>query len=361
MNSALDTQFFFAAFFAAVSCSFVLTFIIRKLAVKLQVIDYPDLPRKIQRSPVPSLGGLAIYLAFGFVATVSWLSFGPFGKFISPAYLVGILVGGLILMLGGYFDDRYRLPPRYSIIAPVLSAIAILLAGVQLSYINHPLGGALFLDTVKVSGYPVFGGLFVFLWVLGMIYTTKFLDGLDGLASGVSVIAAAVLFFLSRIPAVNQPDTALLAVIFAGATLGFLPWNFHPAKIFLGEGGSTFLGFMIGTLSVIAGGKIATALLVMGVPILDVAWVILRRIANNFSPFVGDRKHLHYRLLDLGLSQRQTVLTLYFISAAFGVSGLFLQSAGKLVALFLLLSVMVVLGTFAVLAYNKKMRNGDPN
>ncbi|MFA6549622.1 MAG: alpha/beta fold hydrolase, partial [Candidatus Margulisiibacteriota bacterium] len=160
----------------------------------------------------------------------------------------------------------------------------------------------------------------------------------------------------SLVPVVDQPDTALLAIIFAGSMLGFLPWNFHPAKIFLGEAGSTLAGFLIGTLAVISGGKIATALLVMGIPILDVLWVILRRLTTSASVFKADRKHLHFRLLDLGLSHRQTVMFLYFISAAFGVSGIFLQSAGKLIALFILVSVMILLGAFLVSAYNRKLR-----
>ncbi|PIR97169.1 MAG: hypothetical protein COT91_02795 [Candidatus Doudnabacteria bacterium CG10_big_fil_rev_8_21_14_0_10_41_10] len=337
---------------------FVFTPLVRKFAFRTQVLDQPDSPRKVQSAPVPKLGGWAVFLGFASVIAV-WQIFWPefFGLFIKNNYLWGILVGGFILALGGYLDDRFVLAPRYQFLFPVLAVVALIVSGVQLSYINNPFGGAILFDTVKILSYPLFGGIFIFVWVLGMIYTTKFLDGLDGLVSGVAGIGAIVLFLLSQIPQVSQPDTALLSIMFAGAILGFLPWNFHPAKIYLGEGGSTFAGFMIGALAIISGGKVATALLIMGIPILDVAWVILRRTMNQFSPFTGDRKHLHFRLLDIGLSHRQAVMVLYFFSAAFGVSGLFLQSAGKVVALAVLFAVMVLLGGFLVIGYHRKIKN----
>jgi UDP-GlcNAc:undecaprenyl-phosphate GlcNAc-1-phosphate transferase len=197
--------------------------------------------------------------------------------------------------------------------------------------------------------------LFTIVWLLGMTYTTKFLDGLDGLVAGISVIASVTLFFLSLQPNVMQPETALICIILGGASLGFLFWNFHPAKIFLGEGGSTFIGFMLGTLAIISGGKIATALLILGIPILDVLWVILRRIINRKSPFrTADRKHLHFRLLDLGLSHRGAVLFLYFISLTFSVVALLFQGKEKVLALGILCLLMVTLGLLLVLGYRFK-------
>jgi UDP-GlcNAc:undecaprenyl-phosphate GlcNAc-1-phosphate transferase len=348
-------QEYFLAFFIPLVVTAFLTPCVRYWAESWGVLDFPDAGRKIQTGPVPKLGGLAVFLSFAFTVGL-WLVFSPksFGYFIHLQYFWGILAGSLVLIFGGFLDDKYSLPPGKQIVFPVLAIACLIVSGVQLSYINNPLGGAIVLDAVKVWGYPLFGGLFIVLWILGMVYTTKFLDGMDGLVSGVAGIGAIVIFFLSQLPNVNQPDTALLSIIFAGAILGFLPWNFHPAKIFLGEGGSTLTGFLLGTLSVIAGGKIATALLIMGIPILDVAWVIARRIYNHFSPFSGDRKHLHFRLLDVGFSQRQTVLFLYALSAGFGVSGLYLQSVGKLVALFILFLVMALLGSALVVAYNRK-------
>ena len=194
----------------------------------------------------------------------------------------------------------------------------------------------------------------MWLWMMGMIYTTKFLDGLDGLTSGIAVIGGLTMFALSLTEKVNQPITAGLAVIFAGAFLGFLIYNFYPASIFLGESGSTLAGFGLGILAIILGAKIATALLVMGIPILDVAWVIVRRVFYRSSPFVGDRKHLHYRLLDIGLTHRKAVLALYAISALFGFTAVFLQSLGKLIALVILLLLMVGIAIAIVIVYKRQ-------
>ena len=168
-----------------------------------------------------------------------------------------------------------------------------------------------------------------------------------------------------------QPITASIAIIFAGSLLGFLFYNFNPASIFLGEGGSTFVGFMLGVLSIILGAKIATALLVMGIPILDVAWAIVRRLVYHRSPFKGDRQHLHFRLLDIGLSQRQAVLALYAISAVFGGVAIFLQSYGKLIALIILFILMIIIpaicgqvvrkGKVVVLSPDEKIELEDKN
>ena len=145
----------------------------------------------------------------------------------------------------------------------------------------------------------------------------------------------------------------MLAIIAAGSIAGFLFFNWHPAKIFLGEGGSTFIGFILGILAIIAGGKVATAFLVMGIPIFDVLWVIARRIGSRVSPFRADRGHLHFRLLDIGLSQRQTVLVFTLLSAIFGGVAVILQSLGKLLALLVLAIVMLILG-IAVVSLNKR-------
>jgi len=338
-------EFKLIGFFLPFLLTMIATPLVRNFAVSKNILDFPDQDRKIQKKPIPKLGGWAVFVGFS-VSLLGWLIFRPesFGNFIEYKYLVGILLSSLLLVIGGYLDDKYSLPPGNQIFFTVGAVLILILSGVQLSYINNPLGGALLLDNIKFFGYPLMGGLFVFVWILGMTYTTKFLDGMDGLVSGIAGIGALILYFLSLLPEVSQPDTALLCLMVAGAFLGFLPWNFHPAKIFLGESGSTLAGFLIGTLAVISGGKVATALLIMGIPILDAAWVITRRLLARYSPFQGDRRHLHFRLLDIGFSQRQTVIFLYILSAAFGVSGLYLASVAKLIALFILLGVMLVLG-----------------
>ena len=175
---------------------------------------------------------------------------------------------------------------------------------------------------------------------------------------GVTAIGALVIFTVSLYWDVPSSGTSVLALILAGACLGFLIYNWHPAKIFLGEGGSVFCGFMLGVLAIISGSKIATALLIMGIPILDVIWVIIRRLWQGRSPVSADRKHLHFRLLDIGLSQRQAVIFLYFLTAAFGVTSLFLRSRGKLIALAVLAGIMVFLGLGLVVIYKKKKRHG---
>jgi UDP-GlcNAc:undecaprenyl-phosphate GlcNAc-1-phosphate transferase len=223
---------------------------------------------------------------------------------------------------------------------------------VGIKQLSNPFGAPINLD-FALLGIP-FSAIFIWAWMMGMIFTTKFLDGLDGLCAGISLIGGLTLFALSLLPHINQPVTATLAIIFSGALFGYLFFAFNPASIFLGESGSTFVGFMLGVLSVISGGKIATALLVMGIPILDVAWVIVRRLWYRTSPFRADRKHLHFRLLDLGFTQRQAVLILYTISAMFGFTAIFLQSWGKLIALIILFCLMLAIAITVVLLYKRK-------
>lgn len=326
-------------------------------AARLGIRDYPDLPRKIHREPRPKLGGLAIFAGFIAAVIVLFLA-GQMGE-IAPLRLLAVILGGLIIIIGGILDDKYDLPAYLQIIFPALAAAAVVLGGMHISYITNPLGGPVILDQYKIGSYPVFGSLVVFLWILGMTYTTKFLDGMDGLVSGISGIAGLVIFGLSLRPEVSQTATAFLALVFAAACFGFLRYNFYPSRIFLGEGGSTFTGFMIGTLAVISGGKIATALLVLGIPILDAAWVIVQRLWFRASPFAGDKKHLHFRLLDIGLSQRGAVLFLYLLAALFGGVAVFLQSLGKLVALIILGVVMITVVMTAAVAYRRGKRNED--
>lgn len=230
--------------------------------------------------------------------------------------------------------------------------------------ITNPLGGAISLVSWERVlfwfdgvGYRLTlpADLLTFGWLLGMMYVTKFLDGLDGLVTGLTVIGSMMIMLLATVTMFYQPEVGVLAAAVAGAFAGFLIYNFHPAKIFLGEGGSLLAGFMLGTLAVISGGKIATALLVLGIPLLDMLWVILRRIfLDKKMPSIGDSGHLHFRLLRAGISHRRAVILLWIIAALFGTSTLFFQSAQKLVALGLLVLVMIFLGIWVVTRYNKR-------
>ncbi|MBI2483686.1 undecaprenyl/decaprenyl-phosphate alpha-N-acetylglucosaminyl 1-phosphate transferase [Candidatus Uhrbacteria bacterium] len=343
---------------AVVLISVVFTGVIRRIALRYAIVDAPIGGRKLHTQPTPLLGGLAIYAActvsivlYYLLSPDSWIAITD--AHVHGKHLFGILLGGGILVLGGMLDDIYSLRPRYQILAPIFAAIVVISFGIGVDVITNPFGGVIRLDQWNILLFwwndlprfvTVWADLITFMWLMGMMYTTKLLDGLDGLVSGITVIGAVIISLVSIVFFVNMP-TAVLSLIIAGAFAGFLIMNFHPAKIFLGEAGSTLAGYMLGVIAIISGAKFATLLLILGIPILDVAWVLARRvIVEKRSPFVGDRKHLHFRLLDAGFSHRSAVLALYFFSASFGIAGLFLQSAEKLMALGVVVALMVVCG-----------------
>ncbi|MFA6993281.1 MAG: MraY family glycosyltransferase [Patescibacteria group bacterium] len=365
---------YFLAFSAAFILAVVFTWAARALALHWGVVDRPDGGRKLHLEPVPLLGGLGVFLAF--FAVVFYFAYGTdmlVGQNILLKYLWALLAAGGLLMIGGVLDDKFNLKPKWQIVWPILAILAVIAGGIGVSKITNPFGGLLYLDQYQWIFFwhngiayklTLFADLLTFFWLLGMMYTVKLLDGLDGLVSGFGAIGALIIFLLSTATRWWQPDTALLAIILCGAASGFLVWNRHPAKIFLGEGGPLFIGFMLGVLSIIAGGKIATALLIMGVPILDVLWVILRRLFwEKKNPFrSADRGHLHFRLLDIGLSHRQAVWVLYLFAAGFGSLALFLQSQDKLIALGAVAGVMIVLGgTLAVVSREKNVKIKNQN
>lgn len=335
----------------------VITPLVRRFATRFGYMDIPRPPRNLHSKPVAKLGGVAIYLTVVICIAIFWLS-GSIDFNIVPQKFIGaIVLGGLVLVISGLLDDKLDLPAKYLWVFPALAALIVVLAGIGIGikFLSNPFGDPIDLGFM-VLGIPA-SGIFIFIWLTGMMFTTKFLDGLDGLVAGIGLIASLTLFALSLTARVNQPITATLAIILVGALAGYLIYAFNPASIFLGEGGSTIIGFFLGVLSVILGGKIATALLVMGIPILDVAWVIAQRLWYRKSPFIGDRLHLHFKLLDLGFSQKQTALVLYGISAVFGFTAVFLQSRGKLVALAVLFVLMAALILGVIFAYRRKQRN----
>lgn len=298
-------------------------------------------PRKLHPRPTPLLGGIAVYAAFTVVlGVVAWWTRAPFEGRISPMELLAVFLGGLILVIGGYLDDRYRLKPVQQVLFPIIAVSVAAAAGIGITRITSPLGGVVILAPFVTVAFTV-------IWLLGTTYTTKLLDGLDGLVAGITAIGALLITTLSLTARYYQPDVAIIALALAGAALGFLIFNFHPAKIFLGEGGSTLCGFLLGVLAIISGGKIATALLVMGIPVVDVALVITQRVFRRGGVTRGDRSHLHFRLLDLGFTHRGAVLFLYVLASGFGVTTLFLQTQQKLVALFVLAVIAIALSVIA--------------
>lgn len=346
MNIWLTLQFFLVFLGALCATGLVLV-----LARRFGIVDKPNKERKLHKKATPLLGGLAIYLVFFLVLffNLDKLTAGALGL----SHWLGFFAGASILMLGGFLDDKYDLRPRQQLLFPVLAAAAVIAGGVEIEKISNPFGGFLYLNSIslplltvggKTLGIALLSDALIFFWLLGMMYTTKLLDGVDGLVASISLIGSLIIFAFTSTPAWSQPDIALAAFVLAAAILGFLVYNWHPARIFLGEGGALFLGFSLGVLSIISGGKFAVALLIMGIPILDVAWTIVRRLKAGKNPFkTADRGHLHFRFLDLGLGQRETVALYSFISLLFGLGAIFLQSRGKVLALAGLLVLMFLL------------------
>lgn len=322
-------------FLSALFLSIILTWLIKKLAQGLRIVDYPDRQRKLHARPTPLLGGAAVFLSFW--AVILFLIFNPvLGVEKIKSQLLAALISGTIIFLVGVADDMRPLSAKIRLLFAAAAALICSLYVPWLAKITNPFGGYIELGAAA-------GTVLVFLWLIGMTYTVKILDGLDGLATGVAAIGAFIILLLTSSAKFYQPNVALVSAVFLAACLGFLVFNFYPAKIFLGESGSMFIGFMLGILAIIGGGKLATALLVMAIPIMDLVRVIFKRIRRGQPVFTGDREHLHFRMLDIGFSHRQAVLLLYFLAFLFGLATLFLQSRQKLYALFALIILMAVM------------------
>lgn len=334
-------------FLSAVLLSGIFTYCLIKGAGKIKIFDLPNEERKRHGRPVPLIGGLAIFLSFWLVAGAVFFGTNLLQKHFSARQLFFVFLSSALLMVIGFFDDKYKMRADKRLLLTALCVGVALLGGMNFDGITNPFGGTIGLDFWKIN-LGIFGqflvgvNILVFLWLIGMMYTVKIWDGLDGLATGVACIAALMVFALSQFTKFFQPDTALVALILAGACLGFLIFNFYPAKIFLGEGGGLWLGLMVGVLAIIAGGKIATTLLVMAVPIIDLVWVIVSRALNRQNILKGDRRHLHFNLVDSGWPHRWAVIFLYSFSLLFGICALFFSSFYKMIALGVLVVLVVV-------------------
>lgn len=335
--------------------SFLAAAAVRQLALRWGVVDRPELApqRKQLGKTVPLLGGTAIWFAVVFVTAIMLpqLTTG----YLLPKHLFGIWIAGTIIIIGGWFDDRFSLSPKRQLLFPILASLVVIVAGIGIEYISNPLGGIWNLQqwqwtVFTYHGLPyqitLWADLFTVLWLMVSMYTTKLLDGLDGLVSGVGMIGGVIIGLLSLSATVVQPETATLAFIFAGACAGFLIWNFAPAKLYLGEGGALFVGFMLGVLAIVSGSKIATALLILGLPLLDVLAVIIRRVViEKKSALSGDLFHLHFQLQQRGWGPRLTVLVYYLITLAFGLSTLLVEGIAKVIVL----GILAVCGLSLVL------------
>lgn len=343
-----------AGFAAALLLSFVFTLGVERISAHYGWLDIPA-PRRIHKHPVPRLGGVAMFVAF---TLCSLLIYHPKSVHEHTIY-IAFLVASLLMTVTMAIDDVRGIPPRIKLLLQTIAAIIVIypLPGVEgmiIDILHNPLGQDGTLSS-HISVPWLLAVPFTWFWIVGMMNTVNWIDGIDGLASGVVGITAVVLAVFSWF--LGQPSVALLSAILAGCVLGFLPRNWNPAKIFMGDSGAMFLGLALAVLANIGGAKLATMLLVMGIPILDVALVILGRIRQHKSPLHYDKRHLHHRLLDSGMSQKQIVLIFYSLTAFFGLLSIislhqvwdmlgitgFLFEGIKIVGLVLVIVAMVII------------------
>jgi UDP-GlcNAc:undecaprenyl-phosphate/decaprenyl-phosphate GlcNAc-1-phosphate transferase len=301
-------------FLASFAVAMALTPLIRSAALRLGVVDHPE-RRKMHHLPVPLLGGASIVLSFAAVVTSVIL--------VKPELLgeeIGmvrpLLLSGVLISIVGAYDDWRGLSVLQKFLFQLIAASILVASGIHARLFTNPLGESLELGWI---GVPI-----TVLWVVGVTNAMNLIDGLDGLATGVGVIASLSLCGIAA--ATDQPVVAILSFVLAGASLGFLPFNMYPARIFLGDTGSMFLGFLLAGLGLAGSLKASTAtililpIVVLGVPLMDTLWAILRRTRSRVSPFKADRDHIHHRLVRVGLQHRHVVLVLYFICAFLGLS-----------------------------------------
>jgi UDP-GlcNAc:undecaprenyl-phosphate GlcNAc-1-phosphate transferase len=316
----------------------------------LGIVDRPG-GRRSHEGAISRLGGVAVFLAFA-----AAIGLGAWRGILTAGYhdndftrLSGLLIGGLGAFLFGLLDDKFDLPPIIQLAFQFALSLVALATLLWLESFTLP-----FFGLVTLNAYPWGPWAYVpltILWMMGMMVTVNWLDGLDGLAAGVGAILCLVLAI--HMHRVGQSSVALLPLALLGALLGFLPFNFAPARVFLGSAGTFFLGYALGGLGLIAGGRTATVLLVMGLPIVDVAWQIFDRARRRRSPGQADRGHLHFRLLDRGLSQRTIVLLYWSFCALFGLLALIVAPWHKLLAL-----VSIGVAAIVVLAFLSREHEG---
>ncbi len=326
----------FAVVFAvSFGLSLLLTPVTRRLGMRLSIVDVPR-GRHVHPNVTSKFGGMALYVSF--TTAVILAQFLPVERTDDKEIirLAGLLLGGLFLFVFGMLDDRYEFSALPQYVAQLIAAAIAVMFLIFIEGFNNPLTGQL----TPEWPYVVTVTLTLF-WLGFMMNTVNWLDGLDGLAAGVCGVAAFMIFLHAAFR-LDQVSVGLLPLALVGATLGFLPFNFPPAKVFMGSNGALFLGYTIGVLGIIGGAKMATVLLVMGLPLLDVVWQIVRRISSGRSPTEGDRGHVHYRLLALGLSPRQIVVGYYVFCTLFGIIAL--VTASRLFKLIALLVMGAVLG-----------------
>lgn len=343
------------AFVIAFIFTFATTPLVRRLAYKIGAVDVPKDKRRVHKKPTPRIGGLAILFGF-IVATVS------FNDDWSKEF-IAILIGAGVLGVLGVIDDCKQLDAKIKFVIQILAALVVVLYGdIRISVISNP---NVFSQSPFVVLAPWLSITVTTLWIVFMTNAVNFIDGLDGLAAGVSAIMSMSLVFIAI--TYHEYGIALMGLALMGSCFGFLPFNFNPAKIFMGDTGSMFLGYMLSVLSVQGMFKsyavisFAVPIIMLGLPLFDALFAMLRRILHGKNPMSADRGHLHHRIYDMGFSQKQTVFILYAISGVLGITSILLAEQRFLRAMLLLICVLIFLLIATMMGKNSyvhKQENG---
>jgi len=341
-------DYFFLVFFGALLFSLILTPLVRDWAVRMGIVDRGLEKRKIHRQPTPRIGGVAIFGAFitatGILYILAMMKVVTLD--IRYAKEVRLLMIGACVFALGLLDDRYNLHPRFKLLFQILCGLLAYSAGFSIRMISMP-----FMD--NPIGLGIFSLPLTVLWFVAITNAFNLIDGLDGLSAGLGIIAGTVMFFVSI--ATDHMMEALISAALVGSLLGFLRYNFHPATIFMGDGGSLFIGFILAGLAITGSQKSSTAIvifipfLIFAVPIADTVVSFLRRLISGKPVFGADREHIHHKLLDLGMKQQQIVILLYGIAAFFGFYSLIFFNPGSRFIGYSLLVIFI----FLVLAIQK--------
>lgn len=333
----------FIPFIISMIISLIMTPQIRKLAIKVGAVDIPKDNRRVHKKPMPLMGGLAMYISI----IITSLIFLPIDK-----TLISIIIGGTIILISGMIDDIKELSPRMKFLFQIIAAVVLIIGDVKIEAITNP-----FTKTSKLINLGVFSVPITIFWIVGITNTLNLIDGLDGLAAGVAMISS--LSFLAVANKFNYIPVIIMSSIIAGSCLGFLPYNFNPAKIFMGDTGALFLGFLLAALSIegvmksVATIAVVVPIIILGVPIFDTTFAIFRRLLNGRSIAEADKGHLHHRLLAMGYSQKKTVLILYSISAVFGVCATLIAKAnskrGVIMAIVLFIITILLAGKMGLI------------
>ena len=321
------------AFMIALGTALILTPVVITFARRTGALDAPD-ARKVHVRPIPRIGGIGIYAAF-MVSVLIQLGFADLTPELMTS-LFGLLAGGTIIVVIGIIDDYWDLPAKVKLLGQILAACVLVIGfDVRIDVVTDPFGDYIYLEYLAIPA--------TIFWVVGLTNTVNLIDGLDGLAAGVSSIAAVTIFLVAMEEGI--PFVAMITAALAGAAVGFLYYNFNPARIFMGDTGSMFLGFMLAGISVVGAVKSAATIalivpiLALGLPILDTTFAIVRRARNHRPIFKPDKGHLHHRLLAHGFTQKQAVLLMYVVSALFGLCALALTAVSIQAALLIILIV----------------------